>query len=111
MSRLLVITRPFLVTGFQLAGVDAFGVEDSETAEGLITTWLDRGESGLLAIDEEILEALAPALVARLEDSADLPYLAIPGARSGASEKDRLSRTARMIHRAVGFHITFRGED
>lgn len=83
----------------------------SYAGDELITTWLDRKESGLLAIDEEILEALAPALVARLQDTADLPYLAIPGVRSRAPDKGRLSRTAQMIRRAVGFHITFRGED
>ena len=36
MSRLIVVTRPALVTGFQLAGVDAYGAEDVETAQELI---------------------------------------------------------------------------
>jgi vacuolar-type H+-ATPase subunit F/Vma7 len=36
MSSLLVVTRPALVTGFHLAGVEAFGVDDVESAQELI---------------------------------------------------------------------------
>ena len=55
MSRLLVVTRPALVHGFELAGVDAYGVEDVESAQELIESWLITGEIGLLAIDDGLL--------------------------------------------------------
>ncbi|MFW5943043.1 MAG: V-type ATP synthase subunit F [Chloroflexota bacterium] len=111
MSRLLIITSPFLVPGFRLAGADAYGVEDPETAEALIGDWLDADESGLLAIDEGILETLSPAIIARLQAAERLPFLAIPGVSATVSEATRRARTAQMIRRAAGFHITFRGEE
>ena len=39
MSRLIVLTRPDLVPGFQLAGVDAYGAQDVETAQEMIEAW------------------------------------------------------------------------
>ncbi|MFW5942958.1 MAG: V-type ATP synthase subunit F [Chloroflexota bacterium] len=111
MSRLLIITSPFLVPGFRLAGADAYGAEDPETAEALISGWLDAGESGLLAVDEGILETISPEIVARLRTAERLPFLAIPGVSATVSDATRRARTAQMIRRAAGFHITFRGEE
>ena len=50
MSQLFVVTRPALVPGFQLAGVDAHGVEDAGSAQELIEKWLTADEVGLLGI-------------------------------------------------------------
>jgi vacuolar-type H+-ATPase subunit F/Vma7 len=111
MSRLLVVTRPVLAIGFQLAGVDAYGAEDVETAQELIGTWLDAGEMGLLAIDDGLLTRMDPAFVKRLEAAEDLPYLAIPGGEPLGPEASRQYRIAEMIRRAIGFHITFKGEE
>ncbi len=111
MSRLLVVTRPSLVPGFQLAGVDAFSSEDVETAERLIEGWLDDGEVGLLAIDDGLLVHLDPNLVKRLESSENLPFLSIPGGQPVGPEISRRHRITEMIRRAIGFHITFKGEE
>lgn len=110
MSHLLVITRPSLVPGFQLAGVDAFSAQDVETAEELIADWLEGGETGLLAIDDGLLALMDPALLKRLETSDNLPYLAIPGGQPVGPEASRRYRITQMIRRAIGFHITFKGE-
>lgn len=109
MSRLLIITRPALVPGFQLAGVDVFGAADVEAAEELIQEWLRSGESGLAAIDEGILERMAPAVLKQLQSAEQLLYLAIPGGEPLGPEASRQVRIAGMIRRAVGFHITFKG--
>ncbi len=111
MSRLLIITRPSLVPGFQLAGVDARSAEDVETAQELITKWLETGETGLLAIDDGLLELMDPALLKRLETSDHLPYMAIPGGQPVGPETSRRYRITQMIKRAIGFHITFKGEE
>ncbi len=111
MSRLLVVTRPALVPGFRLAGVDAYGAEDVETAQELIDGWLKAGEVGLLAIDDGLLEHIDPSFIKYLEASENLPYLAIPGGGSLGPEVSRRHRIAEMIRRAIGFHITFKGED
>lgn len=111
MSRLLVITRPSLVHGFHLAGVEAFSAEDVETAQEIIESWLEGGEAGLLAIDDGLLDHMDPILLQRLESSENLPVLAIPGGEPIGPEVSRRYRITEMIRRAIGFHITFKGEE
>lgn len=111
MSRLIVVTRPSLVTGFQLAGVDAYGADDVETAQELINGWLEAGEVGLLAIDDGLLVCMDPAFVKHLDACDQLPYLAIPGGQSLGPEASRRYRIAEMIRRAIGFHVTFKGDE
>lgn len=110
MSRLLVVTRPDLATGFELAGVETFVVQDAEETEELIGGWLNEGEKGLLAIDETLLLLLNPGLVRRLQASPDLPHLAIPGGQPLDRRLSRRGRITEMIRQAIGFHITFKGE-
>jgi vacuolar-type H+-ATPase subunit F/Vma7 len=111
MSRLLVLTRPALVAGFQLAGVDAYGAPDVETAQDLIRAWLDAGEVGLLAVDDGLMAHLDPTLVKRLASSEHLPYLVIPGGQPLGTEISHRYRIAEIIRHAIGFHITFKGEE
>lgn len=110
MSRLLVITHPTVVTGFQLAGVDAHSAEDAYAAQELIEAWLAAGETGLLAIDDDLLAAMDPALIRRLQAAEDLPYLAIPGNVPPGTQGTRQHYIAEMVRRTTGFHITFKGE-
>ncbi len=107
MSRLLVITRPDLVLGFQLAGVDAFAAEDGEAAGVLVAEWLDAREAGLLAIDERLLSSLKHGVRERLESSDHLLYLAIPSGERVSERRSRQQQIAQMIRRAIGVHITF----
>ncbi len=79
MSHLLVVTRPSLVPGFQLAGVNAYGVEDIETSQELISSWLVAGEVGLLAIDDGLLEQLPDSFIRRLEFVLQIPLPGHPG--------------------------------
>ena len=82
MSQLFVLTRPGLVSGFQLAGVDAHGAETVESAQEMITGWMESGEGGLLAIDDGLLAAMDEHFVKRLSSSSKLLYLPIPGGKS-----------------------------
>lgn len=110
MARLLVITRPELVAGFRLSGVEAFGVEDVESAQELVQTWWQSGEVGLLAIDDGILENMEPSFIKRLEANERMPFLAIPGGKALGPEISRKYRIAEMVRRTIGVHITFKGE-
>jgi hypothetical protein len=56
-----------------LAGVEAFPADDAEEAESLIGHWLETGETGLIAIDDELLSAEHFGKV----EAAEQPYLAI----------------------------------
>ncbi len=110
MGRLIIVTRPWLTPGFQLAGVEAFAAQDADTAQQLVTGWLETGETGLLALDDGLLEGFDPALRRRLESADRLPCIAIPGGgplEPGTSPRRQI---AEMIRRAIGIHITFGGE-
>jgi len=110
MSRLLVVTRPSLASGFRLAGVEAFPAEDGEEAQAMIAEWLEAGETGLLAIDDGLLASFDLAFRRRLEAADRLPYLAIPGGEPLGPAVSRRRRIAELIRKAIGFHITFQGE-
>jgi V/A-type H+-transporting ATPase subunit F len=110
MSRLLVVVRLSLVPGFHLAGVEAFPADDAEEAESLIGTWLEAGETGLIAIDDELLSDFDAAFRRRLEAAEQLPYLAIPSGEPRGPEGARRRRVSELIRRAIGFRITFKGE-
>lgn len=111
MSRLLVLTRKTLLPGFQLAGVDAYGIEEIETAEELMENWLKVEEVGLLAIDEGLLEHVDSSLINLLEQSEKLHYLIIPGGGPLGEDISRKHRISEMIRQAIGTHITFRAEE
>ena len=111
MSRLLVVTRPSLVPGFRLAGVEAFPAEEAEEAQRLIDKWLYKHEAGLLAVDDGLLAGFDPAFRWRLEAADQLPHLAIPGGGPLGPAGSRRRQIAELIRKAIGFHITFRGEE
>jgi vacuolar-type H+-ATPase subunit F/Vma7 len=109
-SRLLVVTRPSLAPGFQLAGVEAFAARDAEEAKQLIAEWLEAGEEGLLAIDDGLFDGFDSAFRRRLAAADHLPSLAIPGGESLGPPGSRRTHVAELMRRAIGFHITFKGE-
>lgn len=110
MSRLWVVLRPSLVTGFHLAGVEAYGAEDIETIEELITAWLDDGETGLLAIEDNLMANMDRTIIRRLDASSNQFYVTISGDESEGQIATRSARIAGMIRRAVGVHLTFERE-
>lgn len=109
MRRLRVVTRPALLTGFRLAGVDAYSADDSEGAQALIQGWLDENDTLLLAIDDALLEGMDPRFVRSLDGAKHLSYLPIPGGPGGGFQASRERRIQEMIRQAVGFQITFSG--
>lgn len=111
MGQLFIITRPELTTGFHLAGVEAYGVEDVEAAQEWIERWLSAGETGLLAIDDGLLAHMDASFLKRLSSCENLPYLAIPGGEPLGPQASRRHRIATLIRQAIGFHITFKGEE
>jgi V/A-type H+-transporting ATPase subunit F len=109
-SRLLIVTRPSLADGFRLAGVEAYAAASAVAAQKLIAGWIEAGESGLLAVDTELLEGLPPAFRRRLDAAVQLPYVALPVGQAPGQEGAVRQQMAEWIRRTVGYHITFRGE-
>ena len=110
MSRLLVVVRPTLVSGFHLAGVDAFVAGDAAAAQALIAAWLEEGESGLLAVDEELLDDFDAGFRSRMDAAERLPYLALPSGEPAPAALSARQRIAEIVRQVVGFHITFEGD-
>ncbi len=110
MSRLLVVVRPTLALGFQLAGVEAYTADSAESAQTLLLHWLETGETALVGIDEALLPGLAPLVRRRLDQSDRLYYLALPTGEPMPDATTSRARIAALIRQALGFHITFQGE-
>lgn len=110
MSRLLVVTRPELLSGFALAGVEVFPAPDVESAVDFINELLSRDEACLLAIDDGLLEKMDPTFIRRLEASEQMPFLAIPGGQGAEEVLFRRRRISELTRRTIGFHSIFKTE-
>ena len=54
---------------------------------------------------------MAPAFVKRMGSAERMPFLVIPGGEPLGPEASRKYRIAEMIRKAIGVHITFKGEE
>lgn len=109
MSRLIVITRPSILPGYLLAGVEGYAAENPAAAEELIGRLLEEDELALLAVDEEYLAQIDPA-VRRQLDKSRLLYLPLPTGEPLPDEDSGRTRIVELIRQAIGFHITFQGQ-
>jgi vacuolar-type H+-ATPase subunit F/Vma7 len=110
MDNLIVLTRPALVCGFQLAGVEAYAAADARAAQDLIDQWIKSDKKGLLAIDNSLLSQMDPAFLRRIDKAENFSYISIPSGKQVTSEESIKFRIAEMMRQAIGFHITFKGE-
>jgi vacuolar-type H+-ATPase subunit F/Vma7 len=110
MGRLMVITTPDLASGFQLAGVETFVVEDVEAAEDVLQKLLAGGEASLIIVRRALLQAMDSRLQRQVEASYQPVVMAIPGGMPTLTRGERRRHITALIRRAVGFQITFGGE-
>lgn len=110
MGRLIVITTPDIALGFQLAGVETFAVESGAQAETVLRTLLEGGEASLIAVHQELWQAIDPRLRRQLDTSSSPVVMAIPGGTPTRPGEEHRQRIAALIRRAIGFHITFGAE-
>lgn len=110
MNKMIVITKSDQVDGFRLAGVDAIGVDDIETVENLINSWLRKKEEVLLALDDNLFSMLGEDLIKKIYASNELLMVTIPDRIVSGGEKNRKRQIYEMIRHATGTQIRFRGE-
>ncbi|MFZ0545979.1 MAG: V-type ATP synthase subunit F [Candidatus Promineifilaceae bacterium] len=108
MSRLFIVTQPETVSGFHLAGVDAYAAENVPKARSQIEKWLAAGEQGLLAVEQTLFNQFDPAFQKRLLSGDQLPVVVLPDGNPVGPEKTGRQHIADLIRNAIGFHITFR---
>jgi vacuolar-type H+-ATPase subunit F/Vma7 len=110
MGRLMVITSLDLAPGFQLAGVETFAVETIEEAETVLQRLLAGGEASLIVVRRALLQAMDARLQRQVEASYQPLVMAIPGAMPTLARSERRRYISELIRRAIGFQITFEGE-
>ncbi len=110
MGRLIVVTTPRAATGFRMAGAATEVAGSPEEADRVIRELLDGGETGVIAVDEELLAGVPPERRRWLEDLVNPVIVAIPAVTAGAPAGGRRARLAEMLRRAIGYRITF-GEE
>ena len=110
MKHLIVVTKTDQANGFRLAGIHAIGVDNSESAENLINSWLVNKEEILLALDDHIFSNLDQDLINRIYQSNELLLVTIPDGPVSAAEEQRKRQIFEMIRHATGAQINFKGE-
>lgn len=110
MNKMVVLTKSDQVDGFRLAGVDAIGVDDSEAVENMITSWLNKKEEIMLALDDGLFSLLSSDLIKRIYASNEMLLVTIPDKPVSGGEKNRKQQIYEMIRHATGVQIRFKGE-
>ena len=111
MAKLVVITEPALAPGFRLAGVEVHTASTAAEAERLLLALVDEGEAGVIAVHAPYLAALDERTHRRLDVRATPVVVGLPTGMAVTSEERRSRQLAELIRRAIGFRITFRGEE
>jgi len=110
MGRLIVVTTAEQATGFRLAGVSTEVVDTPTAAVRLVDRLLSAGEGGVIAVHEPLFDGLDPPTRRRFEDAINPIVMTLPfgGRERGQPRRAQLSA---MLHRAIGYRITFEPEE
>ncbi|HYM00303.1 MAG TPA: V-type ATP synthase subunit F [Blastocatellia bacterium] len=111
MPRLVIIPEPELAPGFRLAGVEVFTPTDYEGTRAKLLDLIGDESVGLIAVSGAILERLDPETRRKVDSNYKPVVVSLPAATLGAGLLSRRDHLMSMIRRAIGFHITFAGEE
>lgn len=107
-ARLVVLAPAELAAGFRLAGAEVVVPPGEPGAE------LDRlvaGGAEVIAVYEPYLATLPPERRRALEASVTPVVIAVPSGVGPAGAPGRRARLAARIREAIGYHVTFGGEE
>jgi len=110
MGRLIVVTTQDQVPGFRMAGVTVEAASSRDDVMTILRDVTDAQEETLVVVDESLIAEMEPEARREMEESLDPVVVAIPSP-AGASAADRRARRAEFLRRALGFRITFPGEE
>ena len=110
MFKVVVLTDPETAPGFRLAGVDVREVKDADEAKQEITNLLDDDDTGILAVNEGYLSAVDDRIKKRIEATYRPIVVSLPIKETLGAIGERRAFLARLVHRAVGFDVTLRGQ-
>jgi V/A-type H+-transporting ATPase subunit F len=105
MHRFVVVTDSESAIGFRLAGVDAFEASGAQEAKGLIQSLIGKGDTGIIAISEDILSSLDEKYRDRLERLRKPIIIPMPSRSKGMDKKGYIER---LLRKAIGYNIVMR---
>lgn len=108
MYNLVVLTDPDNAGGFRLAGVDVVVAATVAEARSLLASMLDDDETGIIAINERLTEAIDDRLAKKIESIYRPIVVSLPIREKLEVASDHQAYLARLIRRAIGFDITLR---
>lgn len=109
--RLVVLTSPDLVLGYQLAGASTFTVDSPEETAEMLRELVDkRGERGVIAVHEPYHAQLDRKLRRRFDETTEPLVVPLPAGEGVEAGRERKQRLSRMLWQAVGYEITFDSE-
>lgn len=105
MHKLVVVTDSESAIGFRLAGVDAFEASSAQEAKGLIQSLISKGDTGIIAISEDILSSLDEKYRDTLERMRKPIIISMPSRSKGMDKKSYIER---LLRKALGYNIVMR---
>jgi vacuolar-type H+-ATPase subunit F/Vma7 len=111
MARLVVLADQETALGMQLTGVEVIHADDCESARAQLLELLDDATVGLIAVSAALMEQLDEATRRRVDTRYKPVVVALPAGGSAIGFPSRRAYLAALIGRAIGFQITFPGEE
>jgi len=105
MARIVFLTDTENAVGFRMAGADTMVVHSPDDAAEKLTSILDAGEAGLLAINEELWKGLEERLQQRAERSNTPIVMPVPTTRTALAWEKEEEYIVKMIRRAIGYQL------
>ncbi|MHC1626706.1 MAG: V-type ATP synthase subunit F [Methanoculleaceae archaeon] len=102
MYRFIVVTDPDTAAGFRLAGVEVREAADAKSAREIISSLVYQDDTGIVAVNEEFMEALDEKLLNRIESTYRPVIIPIP---TVSRDVTRRSYVERLMQRAIGYNI------
>lgn len=110
MYKVVILTDPETAHGFRLAGVDVHAAEDLDEARREINRLLEDSNTGILAVNESFLAAVDERVRVKIEATYRPIVVSLPIKEKLGAVGERKAFLARLVHRAVGFDVTLRGQ-
>lgn len=105
MYRFIVVTDQDTAVGFRLAGVDVVEAGSPEEARAKIASLSARDDTGILAVNEDLLAALDEKSRDKLERMRMPIIIPVPSRAKGL---DKRSYIERLLRKAIGYNIVMR---
>ncbi len=110
-SRLVVVVPDEVEAGFRLAGATIAPADGADEAAETIDELLREGERGVIGIYEPWLMQFPVDFREWLEGLVAPVVVGLPSGLEAGAGPARQARLAGMLRRALGYHITFGGEE